>query len=413
MLAVDTELHLRMKVAGSTVDINGIAQWAAAVKHELACELIASVLERAQEQHLERVLAGEEEVVCTGCGVIHTGPGTVLRRGWRRRKLQTSSGKVRFRLRQVTCTACGRTRSPYPELLGLGPRQRILEELERRLLDWVTHLSYEKTVQLGARCLGGTCSARHLRRAVGRHGTRIAFTAAEPVDVLVADGSMVMAGEKPRGEEFSLALQVRGREQRGGRIEARKRVVGFGIGPGLWAQALGGVPEPQLIVTDRERGLRQLIGRYFPGARHQQCEWHLARTLGYTLSLQGMKVGERKRLVGTVIGTLRQGPEAARHGYRTLQERVRGYPRATTFLRNSAPYVLYETDSAERTTGLAEREMREMNRRTDVGARWSLEGVANLLRLRLAQRHNPDDYERLWQPYGSPAATWCLTHHVN
>lgn len=413
MLAVDTELHLRMKVAGSTVDINGIAQWAAEVKQNLACELIAAVLERAQEQHLERALAGEEEVVCTGCGVIHTGPGTVLRRGWRSRKLQTSSGRVCFRLRQVTCTACGRTRSPYPELLGLGPRQRILEELERRLLDWVTHLSYEKTVQLGARCLGGTCSARHLRRAVGRHGAQIAFTAAEPVEVLVADGSMVTAGEKARGEEFSLALQVRGREQRGTRIEANKRVVGFGIGPGLWAQALGGVPEPELIVTDRERGLRQLIGRYFPKARHQQCEWHLARTLGYTLSLQGMKVAERKRLVGTVIGTLRQSPEAARDGYRTLQERVRSYPRASTFLRNSARYVLYETDSAERTTGLAEREMREMNRRTDVGARWSLEGVANLLRLRLAQRHNPDDYERIWQPYGRPAATWCLTHHVN
>jgi transposase-like protein len=233
------------------------------------------------------------------------------------------------------------------------------------------------------------------------------------VKVLVADSSMVTAGVKAWGEEFSLALQVQGRAQRGGRTKARKRVVGFGIGHGLWTQALGGVPEPELIVTDRERGLRQLIGRYFPGARHQQCEWHLARTLGYTLSLQGMHVAERKRLVATVIGTLRQSPEAARDGYRTLQERVRAYPRATTFLRNSARYVLYESNSAERTTGLVEREMRELNRRTDVGARWSLEGVASLVRLRLAQRHNPDDYERIWSAYGSPAATWCLTDHVN
>lgn len=413
MLKVETELHLRMKIVGESVNINGIARWASGVKQELACELITAVLETAQEQHLRRVLTGAAEVVCTGCGVVHTGPGSVLRRGWRGRKLRTSSGTVSFRLRQVTCGDCGRTRSPYPDLLGLAPRQRVLEELERRLLDWVTHLSYEKTVQLGADFLGASCSKRHLQGVVRRQGARVQFTAADPVEVLVADGTMVPAGEKPRGEEFGVALQVQGRQRQGNRTRAHKRVVGFGIGYGLWEQALGAVPEPELIVTDRERGVRQLVGRYFPGARHQQCEWHLARTLGYTLSLQGMNMHERKRLVGSVIGILRREPEAARRAYRRLQKRVAGYTRATTFLSNSAPYVLYEERSRERTTGLAEREMREMNRRTDVGARWSLQGVANLLRLRLAQRHNPDDYERIWRPSREPVATWCLSPHVN
>jgi hypothetical protein len=31
-----------------------------------------------------------------------------------------------------------------------------------------------------------------------------------------------------------------------------------------------------------------------------------------------------------------------------------------------------------------EREMRELNRRTDVGARWSVPGIMNLTKLRLA-----------------------------
>lgn len=413
MLTVESELHLRLKVAGENLDINGIARWAGRMKQELARGLIAAVLEAVQERHLERVLAGSEELVCTGCGVIHTGPGAVLRRGWRGRKLSTSSGRVSFRLRQVTCPACGRTRSPYPELLGLAPRQRILEELERRLLDWVTHLSYEKTVQLGAELLGGTCSKRHLRETVKRHGERVRFTVQEPVEVLVADSTMVAAGEKPRGEEFGLALQVQDRQRRGRRTMAQKRVAGFGIGTGLWEQALTGVPEPEVIVTDRERGMHRLVSRCFPRARHQQCEWHVARTLSYTLSLQGMEVEQRKGLVASVAGILRREPIAARRAYARLQQQVEGYRRASVFLKNSAPYVLYDTCSAERTTGLAEREMRELNRRTDVGARWSLQGVASLLRLRLAQRHNPDDYARLWSPAREPVATWCLTHHVN
>ncbi len=52
-----------------------------------------------------------------------------------------------------------------------------------------------------------------------------------------------------------------------------------------------------------------------------------------------------------------------------------------------------------------EREMREVNRRTDVGARWSVSGIMNLVRLRLAKRHHPDDYGRLWSPLRKPAST--------
>lgn len=41
--------------------------------------------------------------------------------------------------------------------------------------------------------------------------------------------------------------------------------------------------------------------------------------------------------------------------------------------------------------------MREINRRTDIGVRWSIPGVRNLRRLTLAKRHNPDDYAAVWE----------------
>lgn len=59
--------------------------------------------------------------------------------------------------------------------------------------------------------------------------------------------------------------------------------------------------------------------------------------------------------------------------------------------------VCYPKPSEIRSTSRAERAMRELNRRTDVGAPWSVRGIGNLLRLRLARRYNPHDYARAWR----------------
>lgn len=398
MLSVETKLHLQLSIAGSAIEINDLAHWASEMKHGLACQVIATVLWTVQEQHLGRVLAGAAELTCSDCGVVHSGRGSVLRRGTRRRKLRTSSGEIVFDLRQVTCSACRKTWSPYLTLLGVAPRQRILEELESRLVDWVTELSYGKTVRLGRAWLGATLSKRRLHTAVQRYGARIRFTEGEPTTVLVADGTKVAAGHKPRGEDLSVAFQVRGRRRKGRRPRAIKRVVGFGSGPTHWQQTLARVSEPDLVVTDRERGVHRLVAERFPAARHQQCEWHMGHTLNYLLALEHMPVNRRKQLRAKLSGIFQLEPAQTEVAYRRFTRRLGGYRRATTFLNNSAPYVLYPTRSQERTTALAEREMRELNRRTDVGVRWSLPGVSNLMRLRLAQRHNRDDYERVWTP---------------
>ena len=47
--------------------------------------------------------------------------------------------------------------------------------------------------------------------------------------------------------------------------------------------------------------------------------------------------------------------------------------------------------------------MREINRRSDVGVRWSERGIDNLLRLRAARRINKDDFERVWSPVRTDA----------
>ena len=72
-------------------------------------------------------------------------------------------------------------------------------------------------------------------------------------------------------------------------------------------------------------------------------------------------------------------------------------------LRRSAAQVLYDTPMPERTTSVIEREMREINHRTDVGGRGSTSGVDHLLRLRHSRRINPDDFERVWSDVQMPS----------
>jgi hypothetical protein len=118
-----------------------------------------------------------------------------------------------------------------------------------------------------------------------------------------------------------------------------------------------------------------------------------------------MEIEARQKITGKLSGILARGGQQARESYRKLTDSLSSYARAQTLLNNAEPYVLYSPPSAERTTSVMEREMREVNRRTDVGARWSVNGITNLVRLRLAKRHNPDDYERVWSPLRKPAST--------
>jgi hypothetical protein len=410
MLSVETELHLRMKVAARGASLNDLAGWAFTARNGVICELVARLVWRIQEEHLTGVLAGEEELVCYGCGVIHSGPGSVLRRGSRARQVKTSSGTLRFRLRQVTCRDCGKTWSPYPELLGLAPRQRVIEELERRLVDWVTELSYRKTSRLAGQWLGERLSARQLHRLVQRRGAEVSFTRAGPVETVVADGTKVLAGHRQRGENIVLALQIEARRTRHGRAAVRKRLLGFGIGPGSWLKALAPVRDATLVVTDGEAGVAQAVAQQCPGARHQRCEWHLPYSVRQMLGREGLKLAEQRRVAAELAEILRNPSPAARSRYEALSESLRSYRRSHRLLRRAAAHVFYDPPSAERTTGVVERQMREVDRRVDNGARWSVPGVAHLLRLRLAQRCNPDDYERLWKPLQT--VHWKLVSHA-
>lgn len=404
MLSLETSIQQLWKVELQTCRINDLVVGLPELGRTIALGVGAQLLDQVQARLFAAIRAGELETVCEGCGVVHCGAeATLLRRGSRTRKVKTSSGELIFALHQLTCRECGRTWSPFPQWLGLRPRQRISEELERRLVECVTELSYAKTSRLSSDWMGATLSPRTLHRMVQRRGSAVRFTPARECAVALADGTKVPAGAGERGCEIRFCLQILGREREHGRPRVSKRIAGWSVGAGSWRRTIPARVATEAIVTDREPGLAELMRKEHPGVFHGMCEWHLGHSLDHFLLLDRVKNQERKQRVAE-LGRILWGPVVRRAaGLRRLRAALQPYRQAHTMLRNVSPYVLSRRRPAERTTSVIEREMREINRRTDVGARWSIQGVDHLLRLRHARRINPDDFARVWSIVQTPA----------
>jgi len=397
MLTLETSIQQLVKVELPSARINDLVNGLPELGRALALRAGAQLLDQMQKRLFEDVQARCIEIVCERCGVVHrAGGGTLLRRGRRSRRLKTSSGLLVFDLHQLTCRDCRRTWSPFADWLGLKPRQRVSEELERKLVEWVTELSYAKTCRLGDEWLGATLAPRTLHRCVQERGSRVRFTPAAECKVALADGTKVPAGPGERGCEVRFTLQLLGREEHHGRPRVVKRIAGWSMGAGPWSRAISAGVATEAIVTDREQGLAELMAKEHPGVFHGACEWHLGHSLDHQLLLDGVKNRERKQRVAQ-LNQLVWGPAEKRAAaFQTLRNALRSHGHAAAMLRNVASYVLSPHRPSERTTSVIEREMREINRRTDVGRRWSIPGIDHLLRLRHSKRLNPDDFERVW-----------------
>jgi hypothetical protein len=404
MLSLETSIQQLLKVESESWRINDLASGLPALGRELALKAAVDLIDQLQEQQFADLQAGLREAVCERCGVVHSGGKTALaRRGSRTRKLKTSSGVLVFKLRQLTCGDCRRTWSPFAGWLGLKPLQRVAEELERKLVEWVTEFSYAKTCMVAGESMGATLSPKTLHRMVQRRGSEVRFTPAAECVVALADGTKVPAGTGNRGCEVRFSLQILGREKHHGRSRVLKRIAGWSVGAGSWSRAIPAGIATEAIVTDREQGLAELMRKEHPGVFHGTCEWHLGHSLDHFLLLDRVKNQERKQRVAQ-LGRLLFGPASKRAAaFQALRDALKDCKQASTLLRNVAAYVVSEHRPSERTTSVIEREMREINRRTDVGARWSVPGVDNLLRLRHSKRINPDDFNRVWSTVEPPA----------
>lgn len=345
------------------------------------------------------VLWDVSKVACPRCGV----KGQLRPRGWQPRKLKSAFGEIAFRLRRATCQACGATASPIPSLLGLKPRQRVAPDIEDMAAKWVGKLPYAALSAL----LGRRVSPKTLRRLVLGKAEEWEIQRTLSLNkggwVLFVDQTMVPVGPTHRGSHLTLCLAVTQRRRKGRRAALQVEVIlldtrmSLAMALETVALMLKGTP-PSLIIHDGDPAITESFDRLFPGVPRQRCLWHLERGLGYALWGDKLPKDARRPFQDALLDAL-YSPSlgTAKRRYQDLVRELdrHGLHRAADFLNGAeAEAFTFKTPISDLSPTLArltaqgpiERQMRELNRRADIGTRWSPEGLDAVLLLATLHR---------------------------
>ncbi|MGH9151930.1 MAG: transposase [Acidimicrobiales bacterium] len=351
---------------------------------------------------------------CTGCGNRQG----FRRRGFRPRprKVLTACGQVAFRSQQLGCGACERRFAPAAELLGLRPHQRRTGALSELAASLAVEVAYAKASRLLAELAGPEVSARSIRRDVMAMAPCRVGPEVSEVPVLLLDGTGERAGQAKGGVALHLAIGLVARRREGKKVCVEARLLGATVAEGwdVMGDLLAGV-RPGLILVDGEEELSALAAERFAGVPVQRCLWHLARGVFRAARYTDRASAEladdfRRQLEALLLAAHRSGDlAAATAAYADLIDDTEGcgawaaaaHLRAATgevftFLTHpdAGRLVFGDKGRPELGTGVLERVMREMNRRTDVGVRWSVPGVRAILMVKLQRKyaHGP------WSP---------------
>ncbi len=410
------------------VDLAGLEEAALSFARRVPGTLVGDAIEAMTETLLDVYLgrrglpiAADEQVeapwACTGCGSRRA----FRRRGFRQRdrRLAAACGGVSFRTAQVECWPCGRRFAPVLGLLGLRPYQRRTDRLSELAVGLATEVAYAKASALLDELAGATVSARSIRRDVIAIGPERLGPEVLDVPIVLLDGTGERAGDKKKGVElrFAIGLVARRREHNRVRVEARLLGAVFDEDWSVLAELMAEV-RPGLVIVDGERELTGMVERVFPGVPIQRCLFHLA----YGFSYAAWRGGASKQLRQALSTQLEQVlTEAHRRGdsaraaasYAALIEEADncGALTAATYLREAESQVFtFVTNPGagrllfghkgrpELATSVLERVMRELNRRTDNGSRWSIEGLRALLMIKLGRKY----HHGRWAPEEAP-----------
>jgi hypothetical protein len=313
------------------------------------------------------------------------------RRGKRERCFYTRYGNVESALLQVTCKACGCTFSPFVGFFSEKGKRYSRDLVQSLVLSALT-VSYHETSRRAGREAGVKAAAitvwRQLKEAYERY-ERTEMKPSISGGILFGDSTGVKTGKTKRGSPLNLAIKVTGRAVRGERAMLKKELVTLSVGK--WREdELKGV-NVDLSVTDGDPELKGVLCYTQPNLPSQRCLFHIPRDLYWTLYRDGAE-GERAYWEGRVVGEIWKPSANGIAGIDCLIADLdsKGLSSTATYLRNARDELFTVTRLKEQgmapelamvATGPVEREFREINRRTEIGARWTDEGVERVVRL--------------------------------
>lgn len=410
------EILCKLNLSQNNITVNDVIRAENYELRNVAVEIIVSIINNIQDEILCRFLGNrwnefENKIVPWICPHCHE-RSSFVRRGRRSRKLKTSEGVINFSLYQVTYKSCSKTFSPFPQLLGLKPRTRISTEFEEKIVKLALDNSYDKTSKYIEEFTGTTISHTASRNIVLRVSDNISINHdISKFDSILIDGTKVKSGSKERGSELHLALAPLKRIDKQGRPYNEKAILAFSIGKAdkNFKRQLARYSCDNVIV-DGDLSYSNLIKELFDNATHRRCIWHIPRQVAHLLYMHKVPVKDREVFLYALIGILKN-----KDFYKAISEYfdfIKMFERLqfhdiVCFLKKAMSGIFHNNEDwnnnkRHSSNSLIEREMREINRRTDVGFRWSDEGVYKIIKLLEIKRHASHNFDQYFKQNRRP-----------
>ena len=310
----------------------------------------------------------------------------LIRKGWRERVVKTSRGRLRLLVLQARCQSCDRTFRPWNNHLGLPSSRRLLAELEEKAVFLGTQVSFARSANILRKLTGGTVSSEGIRRKIAEQAKAIQLPPPHQEATVLVDSTKVKAGSKERGVQVYLAVTAQPGSHRSNRPTCHKQLVYLQVGTVESLKHSLRKIKPHYLVHDGGDNLEDCAKAV------QRCRWHLGYQLKHYLWQDGVPHNFRPpfhEALMDIMNDSEQGPE--RYSRLANNLAVCGLNTTAGHLQKAAAEAftfLKEPGFAYIDTSPLEREMRELNRRADIGVRWSPAGVENVLKVLFYQRLN-------------------------
>lgn len=320
----------------------------------------------------------------------------------------TIFGKVQVKQLQVQCKHCNTKRYITRDLLGLG-KWVATPSRTRRMLALIGSLMPFRVAEKITTMFGVNLCRMSIWRSVQKEGEAIEFDLdPEALPAGEADGTGIPTiGVKKRGRELKVFVQ---KKPGGGAHIAALSIDNYDSG---WDKLFKPLMKQFarfhqfLLVTDGDTSILKGLGNRVR-IIYQRCLWHIPHQLKYCLWQDQVKHKSEEWLQvmssAIEICTVKYIPydevllkaliNNKREQLQNLMDfcEEKEYTKSLVYLRNAAPdmFTAISKKMEGKTTSLAERVMRTVNFRINVG-KWSETGALNVNKIRLAHYYNGFD----------------------
>jgi hypothetical protein len=288
---------------------------------------------------------------------------------------------------QAKCKCCGRAFRPFTTALGLPFSRRCTDELIEKAVSLGIQVPFQRSSDILKMLTAGSFSAEGIRQKIAAKAKTVVLREDTSDKTVLTDSTKVKAGAKERGASVQMAITAEPGPLVSGRPTIRKELVHLHVGDVEPLRNHLEAIRPHRLVHDGDTDFSDCADSV------QRCRWHLVYQLKHYLWQDDIPHEDRAayqgRLKDILFGEWNTAPRMLGTFIKDLE--AAGCTTSAEHLRNARSETFtYRADGnfAYATTTPIEREMRELNRRADVGVRWSVKGVENVLKVLFHYRLN-------------------------